>query len=73
MGKVIQIEVPDWVDEDLVHRIVNMFVEMQELKKRKAVEEIEKILSKSKLTDDEARELEKAIKESLWKDISELL
>ncbi len=73
MGKVIQIEVPDWVDEDLVRRVINMFVEVQELKKRKAVEEIEKILSKSKLTDDEARELEKAIKESLWKDISELL
>jgi len=73
MPKQIVIEVPDWMDENLARKIIEAFVELHESRRKKIIEEIEKILSKSKLTEEKAEELEKIIKGDLWEEISSLL
>ena len=73
MGKVIQIEVPDWMDEKLVRKVIDVFVELQESRRKRIIEEIERILSKSKLTEEKAKKLEEIIKDGLWKEISSSL
>jgi hypothetical protein len=73
MGKVIQIEVPDWMDEKLARKVIDVFVELQESRRKKIIEEIERILSKSKLTEEKAKKLEEIIKDGLWKEISSSL
>ncbi len=62
MGKTIQIEVPDWVDEMFIVEVVKKLVDV-EAQRRKIVE---KILKKLKLAEKDLEEFEK-FREELWK------
>lgn len=62
MGKTIQIEVPDWVDEMFIVEVVKKLVDV-EAQRRKIVE---KILKKLKLAEKDLEDFEK-FREELWK------
>ena len=62
MGKIIQIEVPEWVDEMFIVEVVKKLVDV-EAQRRKIVE---KILKKLKLAEKDLEDFEK-FREELWK------
>ena len=62
MGKTIQIEVPEWVDEMFIVEVVKKLVDV-EAQRRKIVE---KTLKKLKLAEKDLEDFEK-FREELWK------
>lgn len=62
MGKIIQIEVPEWVDEMFIVEVVKKLVDV-EAQRRKIVE---KTLKKLKLAEKDLEDFEK-FREELWK------
>ncbi|ADC66524.1 conserved hypothetical protein [Ferroglobus placidus DSM 10642] len=71
MGKIIQIEVPDWVDESIVEQIRKVVSERIDEIMIEAV--WNKTLEKSKITDEDVEMLSEAIKDSAWKKLKEEL
>ena len=50
MGKVIQIEVPDWIDENLIKEMIEMMIKYSVPKKEEVLEEAFGILKGKNLS-----------------------
>ena len=71
MGKVIQIEVPEWVDESIAEHVRKVISEKIDEIMVEAV--WNKTLEKSDVTEEDIETLSEVIKESAWKKLKKEL
>ena len=67
--KFITIEIPEDMDEERVREMLEALIFYERIRKKKLVEKIESILSKSELSDSDAERLAEELKEDIWKGI----
>jgi len=67
--KFITIEIPEDMDEERVREMLEALIFYERIRKKKLVEKIESILSKSELSDSDAERLAEELKEGIWKGI----